>query len=268
MSHKKPKRRDIHPDTGLIFWGMNKGKEDWVTSETFERRRSKINDYHRKNYDKIEKNTNKQPYKFGYINPTTGLVFWRFRSDKEYWVDKDTFAIRLQKKRESFLRFSEKNKEKRRIWAKEHREKNLDKERERKRDFMAKFREANREEYNRKSSERNCRRTKERMEFDHLFAMKLRFVSATSYAFRRKDWTKKSKTAELLGCEWSHLKTHIESLFRDGMSWENKNKWHIDHIIPLASAKNADELAKLCHYTNLQPLWAIENIIKGSKLPS
>jgi hypothetical protein len=51
------------------------------------------------------------------------------------------------------------------------------------------------------------------------------------------------------------------------MSWENYGKWHVDHVIPLASAKTPEDLIKLCHYTNLQPLWAIENILKRDKLP-
>jgi hypothetical protein len=52
------------------------------------------------------------------------------------------------------------------------------------------------------------------------------------------------------------------------MSWENYGfyGWHIDHIIPLCSAKNEEELKRLCHYTNLQPLWSTDNLSKGSKI--
>ena len=69
-----------------------------------------------------------------------------------------------------------------------------------------------------------------------------------------------------MGCSYEFLKEHLEKQFVDGMSWENRSEWHIDHIIPLSSAKNEDEIYKLCHYTNLQPLWAIDNIKKGKKL--
>ena len=50
------------------------------------------------------------------------------------------------------------------------------------------------------------------------------------------------------------------------MNWENRNLWHVDHIIPLSSAKTEEELVKLCHYTNLQPLWAEDNLKKSNKI--
>lgn len=86
----------------------------------------------------------------------------------------------------------------------------------------------------------------------------------TSKAFRYKN--KDKKTTKMIGCSQKELIEYIESLFRDGMSWENYGKWHIDHIIPLASAVSKESLENLCHYTNLQPLWATENLKKGCKL--
>ena len=70
----------------------------------------------------------------------------------------------------------------------------------------------------------------------------------------------------MLGCTWKELRCHMESKFTEGMSWANRNLWHIDHIIPLASAKSIEEVIKLCHYTNLQPLWAEDNLKKGAKI--
>jgi hypothetical protein len=83
-----------------------------------------------------------------------------------------------------------------------------------------------------------------------------------------KNIKKKFSSEYLVGCNYNDLKCHLESLFIDGMSWENQGKWHIDHIIPLSSANNEEEIYKLCNYTNLQPLWTIDNLKKGSKLPS
>jgi len=73
-------------------------------------------------------------------------------------------------------------------------------------------------------------------------------------------------TLELVGLSSQELKNYLESKFVDGMCWDNYGLygWHIDHVIPLSSAKNDDRLKELCHYTNLQPLWAFDNLSKGS----
>jgi hypothetical protein len=79
-------------------------------------------------------------------------------------------------------------------------------------------------------------------------------------------YKKTTKTFSILGAEYEIVKLHLENQFKNGMTWENHGEWHIDHIIPMSSAKNEDELYKLNHYTNLQPLWAKENLQKGAKL--
>jgi len=75
-------------------------------------------------------------------------------------------------------------------------------------------------------------------------------------------------TFEIVGCTPEELKCFLEKKFTDGMSWGNYGfyGWHIDHIIPLSSAKNEEEIYKLCHHTNLQPLWASDNWKKNNKL--
>lgn len=86
---------------------------------------------------------------------------------------------------------------------------------------------------------------------------------------KKTNLTKKGKSFEMIGCTPTELKNHLEKQFRDGMCWDKFGKEiHIDHIIPLSTAKTEDELYKLCHYTNLQPLWAHENLIKGCQLTS
>lgn len=73
-----------------------------------------------------------------------------------------------------------------------------------------------------------------------------------------------------LGCTVAELRAHLESKFLPGMTWANWcfRGWHIDHIMPLASFDLTDplEVAKACHYTNLQPLWAVDNLSKGAKI--
>ena len=80
----------------------------------------------------------------------------------------------------------------------------------------------------------------------------------------RKGYTKKSKAYVILGDEWSVIKNHMESLFKEGMTWENYGEWHIDHIVPISSGKTEEEVIKLCHYSNLQPLWAKDNLLKSN----
>ena len=75
---------------------------------------------------------------------------------------------------------------------------------------------------------------------------------------------------ELIGCSVEELKQHLESQFRDGMSWENYGTtWHIDHIIPCTAFDMTDEeQQRTCfNYKNLQPLLAEENLLKNDLLP-
>jgi hypothetical protein len=71
---------------------------------------------------------------------------------------------------------------------------------------------------------------------------------------KNSDLVDGKRTEELLGGTFEEIKIHFESLFTEGMSWDNRSEWHIDHIIPLSSGKTEEEMIKLCHYTNLQPL--------------
>jgi DNA polymerase III alpha subunit len=90
---------------------------------------------------------------------------------------------------------------------------------------------------------------------------------------RRRIWNalknniKSAKTIELLGCSIEFLKLYLESNFTPGMNWENYGKWHVDHIVPCAKfdLENSESQFECFHYTNLQPLWAKDNLKKGSR---
>lgn len=90
------------------------------------------------------------------------------------------------------------------------------------------------------------------------------------FAVKSLKTAKSKKTMELLGCSIDELKIHLESKFQEGMNWENYGLkgWHIDHIIPCAffDLTKEEEQRKCFHYTNLQPLWWIDNIKKSDKI--
>lgn len=96
-------------------------------------------------------------------------------------------------------------------------------------------------------------------------------------AIKRIGAEKADPTLKLLGCTLDEFKIHMETLFKPGMTWENHGryrvngpmKWHVDHKRPIDSFDLTDpEQQRICfHYTNLQPLWAVDNLKKGSSLP-
>lgn len=105
----------------------------------------------------------------------------------------------------------------------------------------------------------------ERRQHDAQFRLLSNLRSLTCMSFKAKGWGKTTKTQELLGCTFEEFAVHLQSKFKEGMTLENHGDWHIDHIKPCATATSAEELAALFHFTNLQPLWATENLSKGSK---
>lgn len=83
-----------------------------------------------------------------------------------------------------------------------------------------------------------------------------------------KGLNKSSATIELIGCSIDELKLHLQAKFANNMNWNNYGKWHIDHIKPCAAfdlTKEAEQ-KKCFHYSNLQPLWAEDNIKKSDSL--
>ena len=129
-------------------------------------------------------------------------------------------------------------------------------------DYQKKYREDNKE----KLQNYKYYYSKNRRETDILFNLKNNVRHRVSEFLKVKNIRKKNKTFEIVGCSPQFLKEYLEKQFVDGMTWESRSEWHIDHIIPLSSAKTEEELYKLCHYSNLQPLWAGDNLSKGTKV--
>jgi len=100
--------------------------------------------------------------------------------------------------------------------------------------------------------------------YDPLFKLKENLRVRLVKAINRGQ--KSGSAVSDLGCSIQEFKLYLESKFQPGMSWSNwtRDGWHIDHIIPLSSfdLKDPVQLKKACHYTNLQPLWASDNLAK------
>ncbi len=99
-----------------------------------------------------------------------------------------------------------------------------------------------------------------------LFKLRINISKLICVSIKGNGYTKKSKTYQILGCSFEDFKTHLENQFTEGMTWENHGIWHMDHIYPVSRAIDEEHLIKLNHYTNFQPLWAIDNIKKGNKI--
>lgn len=118
-----------------------------------------------------------------------------------------------------------------------------------------------------KDNARRYEKWKFKFKNDPLFALKKRLRTLIRGAFRKSGYTNFTmKTESIVGISYNEFKIYMESKFVNGMSWDNRGEWHIDHIIPLSSAKSEDELIALSHYTNLQPLWAMDNLKKGARV--
>lgn len=74
------------------------------------------------------------------------------------------------------------------------------------------------------------------------------------------------RTFDLLGYTPQELADHLERQFVKGMGWHNRDKWHIDHIVPISTAKTVEDVIALNQLSNLRPLWARDNLSKGDRL--
>lgn len=211
----------------------------------------------------------------GLISPLGKCKKCKAVSDKEYYEKNKERLINQGIERRRFLRatspeFAEKerlrklkyrqeNKEKIKAINKAYREKNRAKETEKVRNWRRNWSDE------KKAIERKKRNERERWKRknDPMFLIRGRVRGRIKDVFGFKGYKKSTKTEKMIGCTYDELTLHIQNQFKDGMTWENKGEWDVDHIIPLASANNVEELEMLCHYSNLQPLWEDENILKS-----
>jgi hypothetical protein len=190
-----------------------------------------------------------------------GRVFWQYTTKTtsgEWWINWDS-AIKLQESlKKAAAKQRAKNPEKHKLLNRQWREANKEKHRRNASDYYQRNREH--------ANEVKRKRRLERRHSDQLYAFRENIRNLVRQSFRDRNYTKSSKAQLIIGCDWVALKNHIEAQFTDGMSWANRGKWHVDHIVPLASAKTIEDVVRLNHYTNLRPLWALDNLKKGARI--
>jgi hypothetical protein len=97
---------------------------------------------------------------------------------------------------------------------------------------------------------------------DPVYKLKDNIMSLISGSFSKNGFSKSARANDILGCSYDFFCVYIESKFVEGMSWDNKSSWQLDHIVPISLASSKEEIIFLNHYTNFQPLWTSVNISK------
>lgn len=171
------------------------------------------------------------------------------QKSRTYWEsNKEKVKVRMQK-------YETLNKEKTKAYRKQYNQENVEKRKQ--------YWIDNKEQLTKK----HLNRVNIRYHSDPKFKLTAVIRALTQYAFKSKGFKKNSKTENLLGCSFEEFKNYIESKFEPWMNWNNhglftgseNDGWDIDHIIPISSAATEEEILRLSHYTNLQPLCSYTN---------
>ena len=246
----EPKRGDVRESDGMVCWGYTWKDRDgnkryqWLTPERFAEKtaneKEKLAKYMADNAEKIRV---KQAEKY-----QLKREYYKEKARQHYHDNKETIQ---EKHRE----YNKKNAEHLKQNQNEYRAANRDKSRA----WDKKYRDANKAKINDKLRERRR---------NDPFRRLRDAIRGSIRAYLGSKKTRRGSTFEIVGCTPDFLRGHLERQFKDGMTWENYGShWHVDHRIPLASGNSADEIKGLSHWTNLQPLEALENIIKSDKIP-
>ena len=247
---EKIKRGDVRESDGKRFWfygpklASGERSEYWVTPEKYDellqKSVEKLKRYHEKNAEKMKIDAARR-----YLENREQ----RLENARKYYVENKEAV----NKRNS--EYGKRNAEHLKKKSNEYRAAN----RERARSWDKKYRDANKEKINDKLRERRR---------NDPFLRLRDAIRGSIRAYLGSKKTRRGSTFEIVGCTPDFLRGHLEKQFKPGMTWENYGShWHVDHRIPLASGNSADEIKGLSHWTNLQPLEALENIIKSDKIP-
>lgn len=186
----------------------------------------------------------------------------RLRNQNEFIARLKEDAQRLQKHRErrrlNQREYRLKNRSKFLQDQREYYETNKDRIAERARLWYIKTKESRR--HIRTEYVRNRRKS------DPLYRLlsNIRTRIADALAGRKKA----ARTMQMVGCSIEFLREHLQSKFKRGMSWRNRRRWHIDHVVPCAKfdLSKHEEQIKCFHWSNLQPMWVKQNLMKRDKI--
>jgi hypothetical protein len=204
-----------------------------------------------------------------------GRRFWQYleKGTIEVWVTPESFIQRNK----TIRKWAENNRDKTRANCRKWKEKNPEKAdaatrrwREKNPQKIQEYKPARDAWWDKNRDKMNAHRrvkNKKRRANDRLFAFAVNLRTRMNNVFRLQKMVKPLGFGVILGTTLENARKHLEDQFKPGMSWENYGEWHVDHVIPLASAKDIDEIVALCHFTNLQPLWQKENLSKGARMP-
>jgi hypothetical protein len=142
------------------------------------------------------------------------------------------------------------------IWYNNNKEKKLNSCKEYKKNNLEKF----------KNYQKDYVKNKRQNDDVFKFKSNVRNLIGLSFKRGKNNFIKKLSSEEILGCTIEEFRNYIALQFKSGMNFKNYGEWHLDHIVPLSIAKSEEEIIKLNHYTNFQPLWALDNLIKSDKI--
>ena len=214
-------------------------------------------EYYKANADKL-KERSKKYYK---DNADKIKEYRKANADKIKESEKKYYKANSDKIKERKKKYYKANADKIKERKKKYDKANADKIKERKK----KYNKANAD----KIKEWRKEYQKNREKNDPIFKLTNRLRSNIRDTFKRAcngAYVKKSKTVDILGCDMDFFMRYISSKFQKGMTFENYGEWHLDHIIPISEANTKEDIIRLNHYTNFQPLWAEDNLTKSDKI--
>lgn len=241
------------------FYYLNKSSKNGYASICKNCRNIQIKEYVLKNKDKKDKYSKEYKEKNKELIKEKNKIYYLNNKHKiqEYAKENKEKIIQYKKL------WDKKNKEKTKEYCSKYRKEYYNKNKEKIKEYHRTYRKENQKkiaEY-RRIYEKN----KNINDPVFKFSKAIRHNITDSFKRTNNKYKKNLRTETILGCTIEEFRIYIQNKFTEGMYLENHGEWHLDHIIPLSSATNEEEIIKLCHYTNYQPLWAKDNLSKGSK---